>query len=175
MLGYLCKGANTQVSFFKYSTSILKHLKNIIFVITSVVQKKPLPISRDKETSAISGTSPFGQFVDPVFLKLYERVTAARVNSQASVSINSTDDKFNQLLSASIKSLSILIKEMGYQITPFVEEILGYLSVHCDQEPEGVIVCLKELFVSTFSNTSPVNFANFTDTQPKPKQENHGN
>lgn len=55
-----------------------------------------------------------------------------------------------------MKALATLLRTMGREAVPHAEEILGHMSVHFDQEPNGVVKCIRALFDCVFNPTESV-------------------
>eukprot|EP01119_Soliformovum_irregulare_P004870 TRINITY_DN1603_c0_g1_i1.p1 TRINITY_DN1603_c0_g1~~TRINITY_DN1603_c0_g1_i1.p1 ORF type:complete len:2158 (+),score=703.02 TRINITY_DN1603_c0_g1_i1:70-6543(+) len=149
LMGSLSKNAGHV--FNKYSASCLQHTLQLLSVMTQIVQNKPLPTLKERSDlpNALTGADRLGYFAsDSVFLKLFERLAAAR-NFMAAQQAN-TVDKFTQFRTATLETLAVIIHNIGRDIGVHAEEILSYLSVHLEQDTQPVVECIHQLFECVF-------------------------
>ena len=156
MLGYFCY--NSRRHYSKHYYNILKHLMQLLNIMSCVVSQKSLAaIMKEKETNVNS--QAVGTFYnDSVLVKLFERLSITHSNAQISVT-SERDDKFALFLRKCLQTLSIVLERLNKDAIIYVEEIIGYLVVHYDKAPKKVTNCVKELFICVFSPV-PLNTTN---------------
>jgi len=152
IIGYISKYSGR--NFTKYWQPTLKHLLQVINVLTLVYQSKPFPL---KEKFELTSSMPLGTVTNEVlYNKLYDRLVATR---NAHISAFTSEDKFSQIRYTCLETLSNVIQCTGKDIVPYCEEITGYLTAHFPQESSPIIRCVKELFICVFDtpneNISP--------------------
>ncbi|KYQ92058.1 hd [Tieghemostelium lacteum] len=112
-------------------------------------------------TSSSSGSSHLGAFTHSIhYIKLYAKLLATRTNSITTFG----PDKFSQLRKVCFETLAVMLKCASKSVIPHCDELISYMTLHFEQEPNSVIKCLQELFLISMKPTPVVSLSGLSSS-----------